>query len=158
MKLLFTITLILALFIKGNSCECPEYWQLRLLDSLSYEGSDVVLVGRIIKIGSEYKIKVIEILKGFTKDAMIIGLSVGNDAVFNTCSFSPSRRDEYLLYLNRKVINGRTIYYSSMCSGSRSLNFEDFPVSLVSGKRKDVLINETNDWIKELKSKNKIKQ
>jgi hypothetical protein len=154
MRHFLIIPLLLLFFTKGHTCECPEY-KLRKLDSLSYAYSDLVLIGTIVKIGSEYKIKILELLKGETKDEILIGLTGGEDEIFSTCSFYPNKTGEYLLYLNRKAIKGRTIYYASECLGSRLLNSDYYPISLNENESKEVLIQETNEWISELRKQKK---
>lgn len=151
MRIYLATILVLTLFIKGYSCECPIYHQVRTLDSISYERSDLVIIGSIVKIGTEYKIKIIEILKGESKNEILIGLSDGEDEVFSTCTFYPNRKGVYLLYLNRKIIEGRSIYYSSKCSGTRLLSLEYYPSSLSSKLSKKLVIKETNEWIEKLR-------
>ena len=154
MRVPLIITLLWVLFLKGHACECPEY-EIRKLDSISYANSDLVLIGTIEKIGNEYKIKVIELFKGEAKDLILIGLTGGEDEVFSTCTFYPRRTGEYILYLNRKIINGRTIYYASECLGSRLLNSDYFPVSLKQKESKEIIIQKTNEWISYLRKQNK---
>ena len=150
MRQILTIIMILALSTKIFACECPEY-NLEELDKVSYEWSDVILIGEIIKTGTDYQIKVIEILKGKIDESIIIGKTMGDSAEYNTCTFYPNRKGEYLLYLKKRVINGMTYYYSSECLGSRLLNLDYSPVSLDTEKSKAEIISETNKWINKLR-------
>lgn len=142
--------MILALSAKTFACECPEY-NLEELDKVSYEWSDVILIGEIIKTGTDYQIKVIEVLKWKIDEEIITGKTIGDSEEFNNCTFYPNRKGEYLLYLKKIVINGMTYYYSSECLGSRLLNLDYSPVSLDTEKSKAEIISETNKWINKLR-------
>jgi YHS domain-containing protein len=154
MKQFLTIIFILLSSSKIFACECPEY-NLKELDTESYEWSDIVLIGNISNTGTKYQIEIKESLKGKITDNTIQGLIISKSEVFNTCTFYPRKKGEYLFYLKIIVIDGKTYYYSSECLGSRLLNFENQPVSLLTNKTKEELIKETEIWIEELrKSKN----
>ncbi len=150
MRQILTIFMFLALSVKMIACECPEY-NLEKLDKVSYEWSDVILIGEIIKTGIDYKIMVIEDLKGKMNEKIIVGKTIGDTLEFDTCTFCPNRKGEYLLYLKKIVINGIVYYYSSECLGSRLLNLEYSPVSLDTKKSKEEIISETNNWINKLR-------
>lgn len=151
MKQILTIIMVLAFSAKSIACECPEY-NLEELDKVSYEWSDVILIGEIIKTGTDFEIKVTEVLKGKIVEKIIIGKTIGDSEEFNNCTFYPSRKGEYLLYLKKIVINGMTYYYSSECLGSRLLNLDYSPVSLDTRKSKEEIIAETNKWINKLRN------
>lgn len=142
--------MILTFSAKSIACECPEY-NLENLDKVSYEWSDVILIGEIIKTGTDFKIKVTEVLKGKIVANIIIGKTIGDSEEFNNCTFYPNRKGEYLLYLKKIVINGMICYYSSECLGSRLLNLDYSPVSLDTRKSKEEIIAETNKWISKLR-------
>lgn len=150
MRQILTLILILTLTAKMFACECPEY-NLKELDKISYEWSDVVLVGEIKRTGTNYEVNVKEILKGTLDENIITGRTTGDDEVFNTCTFYPPGKGEYLLYLKKIIIEGRTFYYSSQCLGSRLLNLEYSPVSLYTEKSKSEIIAETYEWINKLR-------
>lgn len=150
MRQILVLIFIITLSIKAFACECPEY-KLKELDRESYDWSDVVLIGNISETGVEYQIEIKEILKGKIIGNKIEGLTIGNNEVFNNCTFYPRKKGEYLLYLKMIEIEGKIYYYSSECLGSRLLNFEFKPVSLGTEKSKNELIDETNKWIEELR-------
>ncbi len=152
MKQILLIITTLVLSAKIFACECPEY-NLEKLDKESYEWSHVILIGEIINTGTEYEIKVIELLKGKIDENIIIGKTIGDNEEFNTCTFYPNRKGEYLLYLKKTIIKGVTYYYSSQCLGSRLLNLDYTPVSLITEKSKTEIISETNKWINILREK-----
>jgi hypothetical protein len=134
------------------SCECSES-KLKELDKQSYEWSDLVIIGDIIKTGTKYQVQINEVLKGKITISRIEGMTEGENDVFDTCTFYPHVKGKYLLYLKEVVINGKTSYYSSTCLGSRMLNFESSPVSLIMENSLDQLIDETSEWIKELRNR-----
>ena len=142
--------MILTLSAKTIACDCPEY-SLEKLDEVSYEWSDIILIGEIISTGTDYEINVTEVLKGKIDDEIIIGKTIGDSEEFNNCTFYPNRKGEYLLYFKKIVINGMTYYYSSECLGSRLLNLEYSPVSLNTRKSKEEIIAETKKWINKLR-------
>ena len=137
MRLSITIIIFFASIIKGFSCECPEY-ELKELDSLSYRWSDIVVIGRVTKVGSKYKVKIKEVLKGKVESKEITGLSEGQDDVF-ICTFLPRQNGDYLLYLKGITIEEKSYYYSSDCLGSRSLDMKDSPPSIFTIKQKKAI-------------------
>ena len=145
-----TLILLLTICIHSFACECPEY-NLKDLDYQSYEWSDLIIIGNIIKTGTNYKIDVKEVLKGKTTTDIIEGMTIGENEVLNNCTFYPRTKGEYLLYLKMVLIDGETYFYSSECLGSRLLNLEYIPVSLNTEKSKSQLIDETMEWIIELR-------
>ena len=149
-----TLIFIMILSSKTFACECPEY-NLKDLDRESYKWSDVVLIGNISQTGAKYQIEIKETLKGKITDKIIEGLTVGKSEVFSNCTFSPRKKGEYLLYLKKVMIDGKTYYYSSECLGSRLVNFEYVLFSLNTEKSKAELIEETNKWINELRKRKK---
>jgi hypothetical protein len=150
MKQIITIILVLIFSAKSIACECPMY-NLKKLDNVSYEWSDIILIGEIIKTGTEYQIKVVEVLKGEIDKNLIIGKTIGDNEEFNNCTFYPDRKGEYLLYLKKTIISETTYYYTSQCLGSRLLNLDYNPVSLYTEKNKTEIISETNKWIDKLR-------
>ena len=142
--LLFTFTLI--------ACECPEY-DLKTLDKVSYEMSDVVIIGVVVKTGTNFKIVVVELLKGTIKSDTLDGTVYESDDAINSCSFFPRDKGKYLFYLNRVILKGKTYYQYSECLGTRMLNMAVYPVSLHTEKTKKELIIDTNLWIDEMRRK-----
>lgn len=138
--------------IKSFACECPEY-ELKKLDNQSYEWSDLIIIGKVIKTGTNYQIEVIEVLKGKTETHLILGTITTEDEVIDSCSFFPTEKGEYLFYLNPTKKNGRTYYTYSQCLGTRQLNFNSLPISLRTDTSKSELIVETKNWINELRKK-----
>ena len=152
MKALLTIIPIIFFVINVYSCECEEYNSLKELDSISYEWSDVVLVGNIFKIGTEYKIKVTEVLKGKIDNDTINGYTVGEEEVFNDCTFSPYLKGMYLLYFKKLQIKNGVVYYASQCLGSRSLDMKVCPVFSGNANERQA-IQETKLWLNEMRTK-----
>lgn len=148
------LILLLTISVHSFACECLEY-KLAELDKVSYEWSDLIIIGNIINTGSNYQIEINEVLKGKITNGVIEGLTIGENEVFNNCTFNPRTKGEYLLYLKMVVINGKTFYYSSECLGSRLLNLEYKPVSLNTEKSTAQLIDETMEWINELRKERK---
>lgn len=147
------ILLIIALTLVpfySDACECLEL-SLEKLDNESYEWAEVIVIGEIIQLGSEYHIEVKENIKGET-DSKIIGLTQGENQVF-ICTWYPNRKGEYLLYLKVIEMNGEKYYYASECLGSRLLSLDFQPASLHSDKDKETLISQTNDWLIELRKR-----
>ena len=96
MKATITIfILLLTLSFNSIACECPEY-ALRELDNESYEWSDLVIMGNVIKTGTNYQIEVTEVLKGYIEDEVIYGTTITEDGLFDGCSFFPRDKGEYL--------------------------------------------------------------
>ena len=149
-----TLILLLTLSVHSFACECPEY-KLIELDKQSYEWSDLIIIGKIIKIGTNYQVEVNEVLKGEIINGKLDGLTMGENEVFNNCTFYPRTKGEYLLYLKMVIIDGKTYYYSSECLGSRLLTLEYKQASLNTKKSKVQLIDETKKWIKELRKRKK---
>ena len=152
MRKISLLIFILILANKAFACECPEH-SLKELDKQSYEWSDVVVIGNISSIGKKYQVEIEETLKGKITDIIIEGLTIDENEVFTNCTFYPRKEGKYLLYFKMIVIDGKTYYYASECLGSRLLNFEHSPVSLDTEKSKTELIEETNNWINELRIK-----
>lgn len=149
-----TLFLLLTLSFHSIACECPEY-ALRELDNESYEWSDLIVIGLVIKTGTNYQIEVTEVLKGKTETDIILGTTTTEDGVFDGCSFFPSDKGEYLFYLKRTLINGKPFYMNSQCLGTRPLNFDSYPIPLQTDKSKSELIIETESWIDELRKRKK---
>jgi len=149
-----TLILLLTILVQSFACECPEY-KLSELDKESYEWSNLIIIGNIIKTGTNYQVEINEVLKGKITNGKIEGLTIGENEVFNNCTFYPKVTGEYLLYLKIVVIDGKTYYYSSECLGSRLLNLEYKPISLNTEKSKTQLIDETLQWIDELRKEKK---
>ncbi len=150
-KIITTLTLLLAISLQSFACECGEY-KLRELDSLSYESSDLVIIGNVIKTGINYQIEIIEVLKGTVQKEIIYGLVVSKDGYVNSCTSYPDKKGKYLFYLNRVEENG-IFYEYSQCSGTRKLDFSTVVVSLDTNKTKKELIAETEKWIDELRKR-----
>lgn len=151
-KTITTFILLLAISVNSFACECSEY-NLKELDIKSYEWSDLIIIANIKNEGTNYKIDVKEVLKGKITNDTIVGLTIGENIVFNNCTFYPRTKGEYLLYLKTVVIDSKTYYYSSECLGSRLLNLEYKPVALNTEKSKAELIDETILWISELQKR-----
>jgi hypothetical protein len=146
--LLFTISL------KSLACECPEY-DLKELDNESYEWSDLVLIGEVIKTGTNFQIKVTETLKGNVEEQIINGTTITEDGIFDGCSFFPNEKGEYLFYLKKTQKNGQAFYLYSQCLGTRRTDFESVVIPLHSDKTKAELIAATEKWIEELRKRKK---
>jgi len=140
--------------INSFACECPEY-ELKELDNESYEWSDVVIIGNVIKAGTNYQIKVIEVLKGTVGQEIIYGTTITEDDLIDVCSYFPSEKGKYLFYLKRTEKKGRKFYLYSQCLGTRKLNFDKYPIPLRTEKNKSELIAETENWIEELRKRKK---
>lgn len=136
--------------MKSFACECPEYG-LKELDNESYEWSDLIVIGKIIKTGTSYQVEISEVLKGNVKDKIIYGTIATEDGLFDDCSFFPNTKGEYLLYLKQTTKKGKPFYLYSQCLGTRPLNFNSFPISLRTDKSKPELIAETESWIDEMR-------
>jgi hypothetical protein len=145
-----TLILLLTLSFNSAACECPEY-ELRELDNESYESSDLVIIGNVIKAGTDYQIEVTEVLKGEVETDIIFGTIEAEDGVIDGCLFFPDNKGEYLFYLKRTMKNGKPFYMYSQCIGTRPLNFDSYPISLSTDKSKSELIIETEKWIAELR-------
>ena len=149
-----TLIILLTLSFNSFACECPEY-ELRELDNESYEWSDIVVIGSVIKTGANYQIEVTEVLKGKTDTDIILGTITTEDGKFDGCSFFPNNKGDYLFYLKRTMKNGRTFYLYSQCLGTRPLNFDTYPIPLLTDKSKSELITETEKWIDKLRTRKK---
>ncbi len=149
-----TLILLLTLSFNSAACECPEY-ELSEFDNESYEWSDLVVIGNVIKTGTNYQIEVTEVLKGKTENNIILGTITTEDGLFDGCSFFPDDKGEYLFYLKRTMKNGKPFYMYSQCLGTRLLNFESYPIPLRTDKPKLELIAETESWINELRKRKK---
>jgi hypothetical protein len=149
-----TLILLLTLSLNSIACECPEYG-LKELDNESYEWSDLVVIGNVIKTGTNYQIEVTEVLKGKAENNIILGTITTEDGVFDGCSFFPDNKGEYLFYLKRTMKNGKPFYMYSQCLGTRLLNFDSYPIPLRTDKTKLELIAETESWINELRKRKK---
>ena len=132
------------------ACECPMY-DLQKLDKESYQWCDVIVIGEVIKTGTNYKIKVVEVLKGCIERDTLNGTTVGENNEVNSCSYFPSIKGRYIFYLSKITKNGQTYYEYSQCDGTRLLNMEILPISLHSDKSKEELIQETVKWIEYLR-------
>jgi|SRR5690606_33118861 len=149
-----TLILLLTFSIKSFACECPEY-ELKELDNESYEWSDLVMIGNVIKTGTNYQIAVTEILKGDFKEEIIYGTTISDGDLVDACSFFPKHKGKYLFYLKRTEKNGQPFYLYSQCLGTRLLNFDSYPIPLRTDKTKSELITETESWINELRKRKK---
>jgi hypothetical protein len=140
-----TISILLIIIsLKSFACECPEY-DLQKLDSESYEWSDLVLIGEVIKTGTNFQIKVTETLKG----------KVTEDGLLGGCSFFPNEKGEYLFYLKETKKNGKSFYLYSQCLGTRRMDFENDVIPLRTNKTKAELIVATEKYIEELRKRKK---
>lgn len=148
--------LILSFFstTKLLACECPQY-ELDILDEKSYEFSDLIIIGEVIKTGSDYKIKVIEVLKGNITEQIINGTITDEKEYINSCLSLPKIKGKYLFYLNEIKKKDKKFYTYSSCSGTRLLDMSSLPVSLSSNKTKSELVKETENWIKILRDRRK---
>lgn len=147
-----SVFITLLLFISTSrlfACDCGQS-DLRHIDERSYKYSDFVIIGDVIKTGENYKIKVIEVLKGKKKDKIIKGTVTDEKGYTNSCFTIPREKGRYIFYLNE--IKKKKYFYSfSSCSGSRPLNMSLYPISLKTEKNKSELISETNNWIEILR-------
>ncbi len=150
-----TLILLLIFSINSFACECSLSVDLRILDKESYEYSDIVLIGDVVKTGANYRIKVIEVLKGNVENSIISGTLIDEEGMIDSCSYFPSEKGKYLFYLNEIVKNEETFYLYSQCGGTRKLNLDIRPLSLISEKSKTELIAETENWIDELRKRKK---
>ena|SRR5690554_5209579 len=148
MKALLLGIFTLLFSVQVTACECSEY-SLEKLDQESYAWSDVIVIGDIIKTGTKYKIEVSEVLRGQVQKETLEGFTELDEP----CTFYPSRKGTYIIYLRKIVIEDSTYYYSSECLGSRLLNLAYYPVSLKSNKSKEELLDMTNSWIDELRKR-----
>jgi len=149
-----TLILLLTISVKSIACECPQYG-LSELDNKSYEWSDLIIIGKVIKTGANYEIEVSEVLKGNTETKIIYGTMSTKDGLFDGCSFFPNNKGDYLFYLKRTMRNGKPFYLYSQCLGTRQLNFDSYPIPLRTDKSKSELIAETESWIDELRKRKK---
>ncbi|MUP46063.1 hypothetical protein E0K83_09940 [Gramella sp. BOM4] len=145
-----TLILLITLAFKSAACECPEY-RLRELDNESYNWSDVIVIGDVVKTGRNYKIRVRELLKGNTKSSVLNGTIIGEDEIFNSCTDHPNEKGKYLFYLKQIQKNAKTYYLYSQCLGTRRLDFGSVIIPLRTDKSKSDLIGETADWIEEMR-------
>jgi len=150
---LTTLILLLTFSFKSFACECPEY-ELKELDNESYKWSDFVIIGNVIKTGTNYQIEVTEVLKGIVEEEIIYGTTISEDGLIDACSFFPRDQGKYLFYLKRTKKNGRFFYLYSQCLGTRKLNFDSYPFPLRTNKTKSELIAETENWMDELRKRN----
>jgi hypothetical protein len=115
-----------SLGINALACDCIKRATLRELDSISYEISDIVLLGQIVQISKEnYKIQVIEVLKGEVKPGVITGIYSKQVGSFSNCCYFPQNKSEHLLYLTVVKSGNDIYYYASRCQANRSLNLKD---------------------------------
>jgi hypothetical protein len=150
-----TISILLIIIsLKSFACECPEY-DLQKLDSESYEWSDLVLIGEVIKTGTNFQIKVTETLKGKVEERIINGTTVTEDGLLGGCSFFPNEKGEYLFYLKETKKNGKSFYLYSQCLGTRRMDFENDVIPLRTNKTKAELIVATEKYIEELRKRKK---
>ena len=149
-----TLIFLLTIAIESFACQCPEY-ELNQLDKESYEWSDLVIIGKVVKTGTNYQIEVTEVLKGKTENNIINGTITTEDGAIDGCSFFPNNKGEYLFYLERTMKNGKPFYMYSQCLGTRPLSFDSYPISLSTEKNKSELIIETQKWIDELRKRKK---
>ena len=151
-----TIILIFNLFlifpVNSFACECPEY-DLKELDNESFDWSDLVVIGEVIKIGKNYQVEINEILKGKFEERIINGTIVSGNGEFEGCSSFPSEKGKYLLYLKKIQIKGKIFYLYSECLGTRRLDLETVVIPLRTDKTKSELIVATEKWIEELRRK-----
>jgi len=152
MRNILTLVFVFTISIVSIACECPEY-DLKTLDKESYEWSDVIVIGEVIKTGANYKIIVTELIKGKTESDTLLGTIYESDGVINSCLFFPNQKGKYLFYLNKIKLNGKTYFQYSQCLGTRMLNMETYPISLETKKTKEELIEETKLWIEAMKRK-----
>lgn len=142
------ITLLLFMFTSRLfGCDCGDL-DLRSLDERSYKYSDLVIIGDVIKTGENYKIKIVEVLRGEKKGTIIKGTITDEKGYTNSCFTIPREKGRYIFYLNE--IKKKKYSYSS-CSASRPLNMSVYPISLKTEKNKSELISETNNWIQTLR-------
>ena len=147
-----SIFITLLLFISTSrlfACDCGEL-DLKRLDERSYKYSDLVIIGDVVKTGENYKIKIVEVLKGKKKGTIIKGTITDEKGYTNSCFTIPREKGRYIFYLNE--IKKKKYFYSySSCSASRPLNMSVYPISLKTEKNKSELISETNNWIETLR-------
>ncbi|KAA5536042.1 hypothetical protein [Paenimyroides baculatum] len=153
-----SIFITLLLFISTSrlfACDCGES-DLKKIDERSYKYSDLIIIGDVVKTGENYKIKVIEVLKGEEKDKIIRGTVTDERGYTNSCFTIPREKGRYIFYLN-EIKKGKYFYSYSSCSGSRPLNMSVYPISLKTKMDKSELISETNNWIEILReNRNKL--
>jgi hypothetical protein len=149
---LLTIIILLISSFNSFACECLEY-NLKELDNISYEASDLIVIGNVVKTGANYQIEVIEVLNGNIREKLIYGTTISEDGIIESCSSVPFDKGKYLFYLNRTEKNGQPFYLYSGCLGTRKLNLDFYPVSLKTEKSKTELITDTQNWINELRKK-----
>ena len=123
------------------------------MDNESYKLSDLVIVGNVIKTGTNYQIEVIEVLKGTVQKKLIYGSTISEDGYINSCTSYPNKKGKYLFYLNRVEKNGSIFYEYSQCSGTRKLDLSTVVFSLNTDKTKKELIAETANWIDALRKR-----
>ena len=152
MKTITILNLIILITInKIIACECNFNRTLRQIDSISYETSEIVILGRISKINqSQYSITVTKILKGPNIANSITGIYDKIYGESNSCSFYPKYEGEYLLYLD-ETISGKNnkYYYSSQCTGNRSINLSDCLYCEFETPQNET-IKYTKNWINKL--------
>ncbi|MEB2776788.1 hypothetical protein SYJ56_15790 [Algoriphagus sp. D3-2-R+10] len=125
------------------------------MDNESYEWSDLVIIGNVIKTGTNYQIQVTEILKGIVSKEKIYGTTITEDRLFDGCSFFPRQKGEYIFYLKKTEKSDQPFYLYSQCLGTRPLSFDSYPIPLRTDKSKTELIVETENWIEELRKRKK---
>ena len=153
LKILLQTILILCA-ANSFACECPNS-ELSELDETSYQSSDLIVIGEVIKTGTNYEIKMVELLKGNTNEKIIFGTTTDENGYTNSCIDVPFKKGKYLFYLEQVQKHGKIFYTYSICSGTRLLNMETIPISLSTNKTKSQLIADTESWINELRKRRK---
>jgi hypothetical protein len=153
MKKTFLLLFFFIIAFKIMACECSGTPSIQKLDSVSYNWSDVVILGKIVQINStNYQIEIIETFKGKTSTKRIIGIYSGDSDYMNNCAFCPSVKGEYLLYLKENKNGNTTYYYVNQCLANRTLDLRDCPIDLMRFNKNE-LIQSTNDWIAKIRNK-----
>lgn len=146
----FLLTVIfIGLHTELRACDCPIY-QMTELDSMSFESSEIVLIGKVVAIHEDhYKIEVKELFKGSVANSTLVAIYAKRPGVRSSCGFVPAHETDYLLYLSRIEADGKTYYYASSCRASRSLDFKQVPIAENHSDKS--WMNWTEEWIRQMK-------
>ncbi|WP_207535650.1 hypothetical protein [Desertivirga arenae] len=124
MKLKYSLLIIFLITSKiASSCKCMA---LGKIDDKQYDQYELIVKGRIIKVGIEgtkrsISVKVLNCFKGSEKaDTVFISTPIDGAA----CGISPKVGEKWLLFANGSAEN----YTTSMCTRSKSMssNAENF--------------------------------
>ncbi len=118
MKAQITFLLLSLLFISFESkgCKCKKINSLDSIREISFEQSDIVFLGKLIKSDSttgKYSFQILELFKGNNQTDTI------NGAPNSSCSMHISDEGRWIVYASK---NEKGEIYINQCGASRSFN------------------------------------